>query len=136
MVWRGVPPRALAALTVALSLAVAAPASAAPTRYSLAGGCYSLQKGGKLVPGGEHLRLQATTLGSYLLYRPDRTFLASQDDGSLAPADRPSPAADFRVTETGGGFTLSPASDPNRRLTVSVHSRRGLRRLSRGGAER
>ena len=45
--------------------------------------------------------MQATTLGRYLLYRPDRTFLAAQDDGSVAPAPEPSPAADWRVKEAG-----------------------------------
>jgi microsomal dipeptidase-like Zn-dependent dipeptidase len=116
VVRRGVPPLALAALV--LALAVAAPAAAAPSRYSLQGGCYSLQRDGKVVPGGEHLRLQATTLASYLLYRPDGTFLASKADGSLAPAAQPSPAADWRVAEAGSGFTIAPASAPTRRLAV------------------
>src|SRR3989442_14782783 len=63
--------------------------------------------------------MQATTLGSYLLYRPDRTFLAAQADGSVAPDQQPSPAADWRVTEAPGGtFTLSPASAPGRVLSV------------------
>src|SRR5436190_22033570 len=101
---------------VALGVMAAAPAGAwaadAPTRYSLANGCYALQSSsGQVVAGGDHVRMQATTLGSYLLYRPDRTFLAAQGDGSVAPAQQPSPAADWRVTEAPGGtFTLSPAS--------------------------
>src|SRR5947208_2485183 len=97
---------------VVVALAVsAAPATAraadAPTRYSLAGGCYALSG----VVGGDHVRMQATALGRYLLYRPDRTFLASQDDGSVQPAATPSPAADWRVDDTGGGtFSLAPVS--------------------------
>src|SRR3954451_23328272 len=92
-----------------VAAALAAPASAraadAPTRYSLAGGCYALAG----VPGGEHIRMQATALGRYLLYRPDRTFLASQGDGTVAPASTPSPAADWRVDDAGGGaFSLTP----------------------------
>src|SRR5947207_11427850 len=112
------------AAAVALGVMAAAPAGAwaadAPTRYSLANGCYALQSSsGQVVAGGDHVRMQATTLGSYLLYRPDRTFLAAQGDGSVAPAQQPSPAADWRVTEAPGGtFTLSPASSPGRVLTV------------------
>ncbi|HEX8741813.1 MAG TPA: hypothetical protein VF712_01650 [Thermoleophilaceae bacterium] len=118
---RGPKPLALAALAAAL-LAAAAPAAAAaetPTRYSLAGGCYGIQDAGsgKAVDGAARLRMQATTLGSYLLYLPDRTFLAVQDGGSVAPANEPSPAADWRVNDAGGGaFTLSPASAPDRFL--------------------
>ena len=109
---------------VALGLTAAAPAGAwaadAPTRYTLANGCYALQSSsGQPVAGGDHVRMQATTLGSYLLYRPDRTFLAARGDGSVAPDQRPSPAADWRVTEAPGRtFTLSPASAPGRVLTV------------------
>src|SRR5256714_3604988 len=98
----------------------AAWAADAPTRYSLANGCYALQgTSGGVVAGGDHVRMQATTLGSYLLYRPDRTFLAAQGDGSVAPDQRPSPAADWRVKEAPGRtFTLSPASAPGRELIV------------------
>ncbi|MDX6673693.1 MAG: hypothetical protein QOH11_1111, partial [Solirubrobacteraceae bacterium] len=90
------------------------------TRYTLANGCYTLQSpSGQVVAGGDHVRMQATTLASYLLYRPDRTFLAAQGNGSVAPGQQPSPAADWRVKEAPGGtFTLSPASAPGRVLNV------------------
>src|SRR3954471_17378479 len=100
-----------APLLVLLALLVAAsPAQAAKqqTRYSLVHGCYALKSGGKAVPGGEHVRMQATALGSYLLYRPDRTFLAAQD-GAVAPASDPSPAADW-VVKGKRIFTLTPKS--------------------------
>src|SRR3954452_20578703 len=90
--------RALALkLGMAAVVLLALPALAtAANRYSLQGGCYALQDAsGKTVTGGESIRLQATTLGRYLFYRPDHTFLAAQPDGSLAPATAPSPAADF-----------------------------------------
>jgi hypothetical protein len=109
---------------VVLGFAVAAPAGAsaadAPTRYTLANGCNALQSSsGQVVAGGDRLRMQATTLGSYLLYRPDGTFLAAHDDGSVAPDQQPSPAADWRVQEAPGGtFTLSPASAGGRVLTA------------------
>src|SRR3954452_16919849 len=78
------------------------------TRYSLVHGCYQLKAGGKAVSGAEHVRMQATALGSYLLYRPDRPYLAAQD-GAVAPASDPSPAADWVVTGKRL-FTLTPRS--------------------------
>ena len=111
--------RVFATLAVALLAIPAASANAAETRYSLAGGCYALKSApsGAAVTGAERIRMQATDLGSYLLYLPDRTFLSAQDDGSVAPAAEPSPSADWRVAEAGGGaFTLSPESAPDRAL--------------------
>ncbi|MFL5883736.1 MAG: hypothetical protein ACJ77M_01580, partial [Thermoleophilaceae bacterium] len=109
-----------AIVVLALAAMTATPAAAAPaqqTRYSLAGGCYSLSG----VAGGEQIRMQATALGHYLLYRPDRTFLTSQSDGGVSPASQPSEAADWRVEEAGGGaFTLTPMSGTGRALT-GVH---------------
>ena len=77
-------------------------AHAAETRYSLQGGCWSLDG----LTGAEQVRMQATALGSYLLYRPDGTFVAA--DGI---ADAPSPAADWRAVEAGQErFVLTPVS--------------------------
>src|SRR4051812_20128271 len=105
---------------VAVALLALPGGAAAANRYSLQGGCYALQDGsGHVVSGGEQIRLQATTLGHYLFYRPDHTFLAAQGDGSLAPAAAPSPAADFDV-ENGakGGFTIAPVANPQQTATV------------------
>src|SRR3954454_25368213 len=105
--------RVVAGLVVGLALAghPGTSAAAGPTRYSLANGCYALRSAsGAVVPGGERLRMQATGLGSYLLYLPDRTFLAAQSGGGVAPAAEPSPAADWKVTEAAGKFNLAPAS--------------------------
>ena len=56
-------------------------------------GCYSLSAAnGRSLTGAEHVRMQATALGRYLLYLPDGTFLAAQDDGGVRPAAEPSPA--------------------------------------------
>jgi hypothetical protein len=113
---------AAAALALAMAAAGQAPAgaAAAPTRYTLANGCYALQgPSGQVIAGADRVRMQATTLASYPLYRPDRTFLAAQDDGSVGPAQSPSPAADWRVREAGdGAFTLSPASGHGPALNV------------------
>jgi hypothetical protein len=112
----------VAAVALGLMAVATAGASAAnaPTRYTLANGCYTLQSpSGQVVAGGDRVRMQATTLASYLLYRPDRTYLAAQGNGSVAPDQRPSPAADWRVKAAPGGtFTLSPASAPGRVLNV------------------
>src|SRR5829696_9281775 len=106
--------RASLLATIVLLLAGAeAQAQEPPTRYSLAGGCYTVTgPDGRPIAGAERVRMQATTLGRYLLYLPDRTFVAAGDDGSVGPAPRPSPAADWRVDPAPGGtFALSPMSD-------------------------
>ncbi len=109
--------------SILAALVFATPASAAPqTRYSLVHGCYSVSSAnGHALTGGEHVRMQATTLGRYLLYRPDATFIAAQDDGSVKPASQPSPAADWRVDPAGSGaFTLTPQSVTGRVLSVGA----------------
>ncbi len=92
--------------------ALPAPAAAAETRFSIANGCFTLTDAaeGDLIAGAERLRLKATRLGSYLLYRPDRSFLAA-GSGGPAPAAEPSPAAEWRARRrAGGSFNLTPAS--------------------------
>src|SRR3954469_25665083 len=105
------------AIVVALALAfVATPAAAGAaqpqTRYSLVHGCFALKAAnGSSLTGAEHVRMQATALGRYLLYRPDGSFLAAKGDGTMTPASDPSPAADWRIGPAGkGSFTLTPQS--------------------------
>src|SRR5436190_11139729 len=121
---RGVAVRGGVAVLVLLALPAFAHGA---DRYSLQGGCYSLQDAsGKVLAGAEQIRMQATDLGSYLLYRPDRTYLAAQADGSLAPADAPSPAADFVVEDSGSGaFSLAPKSAPETKTTVKFAPAQG-----------
>jgi hypothetical protein len=71
--------------------------------------------------------MQATTLGRYLLYRPDRRFVAAQAGGSVGVADAPSAAADWRVDDAGqGAFTLTPMSSGAPPLTdVRFHAADG-----------
>ncbi len=111
----------LAALLL-LALPFAARGAEPQNRYSLVHGCFALSSaGGQALTGGEHVRMQATTLGRYLLYRPDSTFLAAQDDGSVSSASDPSWAADWTVSPAGNGvFTLSPQSATGRVLTVGA----------------
>ncbi len=111
----------LGVLVTACALAVVNPASAAQTKYSFAGGCYAASG----LPGAEAVRMQATALGSYLLYRPDRTFVALAD-GAPGVATTPSPAADWTVEPaTGGAFTLAPKSDPSKRYSVTFTKANG-----------
>ena len=86
-----------AALVAAAFLLLAAPAGAA-TRDSLSGGCHRVVG----LAGAEQVRLQATTLGRYLLLRPDGTFVTP---GGASAA--PGPAADWRVDDDGSMTTQS-----------------------------
>ena len=98
-----------------------AAAAAKQTRYTLAGGCYSLAPAstGKPIAAASSLRFQATRLGSYLLYGTARDFVAASGDGVIR-ASAPSPAADWKVEQTAAGsFTFSPASAPDRALAAS-----------------
>ena len=112
------------AAAIVLALLAAIPASAGAqeqTRYSLVHGCYAVQiPGGGFLqkslggyndkgtapPRSEAFRMQATTLGRYLLYGRDRDFLAAGDGDSVVSATGPSPAADWAVTEQGGAFEI------------------------------
>ena len=108
----------LAGLTIVAALALSSPAQAADgqTRYSLVHGCFSLspagqgavgqQAGGYTVGASpEVFRMQATDLGSYLLYGRDADFLAIDGD-SIAPAAQPSNDSDWTVNEAGDAFTI------------------------------
>jgi hypothetical protein len=99
------------ALAVLVTALAAPSAGAATTRYSLAHGCYTITGAdGRTLPGAERVRMQATGLGRYLLYRPDRRFVAAQPDGSVGVAAEPGPAADWRVSKRSGAFTLRSVS--------------------------
>ena len=108
-----------------MAVAVPGVAQAAETRYSLANGCFAVtDTGGKKL--ADKARLKATTLGRYLLYLPDATFVTAQEDGSLAPAAQPGPAADFEVKEAGGDtFTMAPASTNKPVATVRFTAAQG-----------
>ena len=67
------PVRGAAVLAMLVWSVAAASASASPA-YSLQGGCYRVVG----LAGAEQVRLQATDLGRYLLYRPDATFVTAQ----------------------------------------------------------
>ena len=122
------------ALVGVLASAAMAPAASTKNRYSVVKGCYSLRSValGKLVakdPAGgyaatagrgaaERFRLQATDLGTYLLYGRARDFLAADGSGTETAAE-PSTAAEWRLTGNGRrGFVLRSLAD-NRVLSVA-----------------
>ena len=101
--------------------------------YAMAGGCYAL--------GGQPLTFQATGLGSYLLYAPDRTFLAATASGGAAWPTSPSPDSDWTVREAGRGsstFTLADGRCPAHcwRGCSPWGRRRPSRCAARTGAQR
>ena len=124
--------------------AAAAPAKAPPARslasatgedrrYALANGCYALRSPSGFVAkdaagysasagsadAAERFRMQATALGSYLLYGRDRDVMAANALGAVAPAAKASPAADWRVDDAGEAFTIALPSR-NKALGVAA----------------
>src|SRR4051794_14233639 len=94
-------------LSMLLVCAFAASAPAhAQDRYSLAGGCWS-------VDGGEPLRFQATDLGHYLLYTKDGKYLTRPADGSTTREADPSADAVWTggedMTRNGKALRLASA---------------------------
>jgi microsomal dipeptidase-like Zn-dependent dipeptidase len=102
----------LGSLALLGSAAQPATASQEVTRYSVAGGCYSLAPSGsgKSLAAASKLRLKATTLGRYMLFTKGKDFVAASG-GGVGHDSQPSPAADWAVRNAGpGSFTLSPVS--------------------------
>jgi hypothetical protein len=110
--------------TVAVVLATAAGAdAAAQTRYSLVHGCYAVSQQGRALPGASRVRMQATALGRYLLYTPDRRFVAARPGGAVGLDTAPGPAADWRVDAASGGrFTLTAGAATLRDVTFRATS--------------
>jgi len=104
-------------------------------RYALANGCYSLRDAGTggfvaKDPGGygaagasggaEGFRMQATRLGSYLLYGRDRDFMAAGALDTVSAAAGAGPDADWQVdVGSGNSFRISLPSR-NRALGVAA----------------
>ncbi len=100
--------RLVALFTLAL-LAAAPAARADDTRYALVNGCFSLTSHGTPVAADSGpFRMQATALGSYLLYGTKQDFLArTQPLGRVGRATAPSDQADWTVDGTTGAYTLT-----------------------------
>jgi hypothetical protein len=101
--------KALLALAMAGVVAGVPATASAADRYALADTCATVTDvSGK--PVAEHVRLKASALGRYLLYRADGTYVAAAG-GALGVADAPGPQSDFTVQEAGADtFTLAPQS--------------------------
>ena len=114
-------------VAVVLVLMTAAPATA-QDRYAYAGGCYAV--GG--VAGAEQVRMQATALGRYLLYRPDGTY-ATPAGISATPADwELTPELQARITPATGC-----AEFPEAPLNATGTPAKGATEFGRvGGADR
>lgn len=102
--------RALGVVLVVIAVTAGAAQAAEPSdRYGFVHGCYSLQdEGGQLIaPESGPFRMQATTLGEYLLYGVHEDFLADPGTGTPTPAAVPSTAAEWRVTgNPNAGYSL------------------------------
>ncbi|TCJ29863.1 peptidase [Nocardioides jejuensis] len=72
-------------------------------RYAMAGGCYTLN--------GKKYLFQATDLGSYLLWTPDKKFLGGNLLNAVNPVAKPSTWTDWTVQRTStGAFTFTLAN--------------------------
>jgi hypothetical protein len=109
-----------AALGVALvTIAVTAGSAQAAVpydRYGFVHGCYSFQDGGGqlIAPESGPFRMQATTLGEYLLYGVHEDFLADPGTGTPTAAATPSTAAEWAVTgNPNAGYKLKNKATNN-----------------------
>ena len=149
-------------LVVLIAMGVFAGEARAADRYSLAGGCYALKSvaTGKFVAkasdgsyrasaggadGAEPFRMQATTLGRYLLYGAKRDFMGvgkptpipvatptnplpvpglpgsttTQPGDRVQSAAAPSETADWRVNSAGDAFAVDLPAAGGQVLTVA-----------------
>jgi hypothetical protein len=122
----------------ASAAALLVPAAAAADIYAYANGCYSLRDAqtGRFVvrdalgyaataptaAAATPFRLQATALGSYLLYGPDGRMPGAAALDTLAPTSTPGPAADWRFADDGGALRLQNVST-DRNLDVGALGR-------------
>ena len=113
----------------------AARATVPQDRYVMAGGCYALQSAttgkwvvrdgggygatGTSLTGALPFRFQATDLGTYLLYGPDKTFLGANLLGRPSAHSGPGTMADWTVTKTGSTFAFTL---PAKKLSLGTSS--------------
>lgn len=119
-----------AAVVVAALAGAVLPASAnaaVQSRYSIQGGCFAITDGsGKYLDAsstayrptamsaakGEHFRLKATALGSYMLYDTGARMPSVGSDDALLFTKQPGPSADWTVTgNSHTGFVLRSKKD-------------------------
>jgi microsomal dipeptidase-like Zn-dependent dipeptidase len=129
---------AVTLIACASACALFAPTAAAVDIYAYANGCYSLRDAttdryvvrdgaryaatATTATAGTAFRMQATALGSYLLYGPDGQMLSVGTLGPITPTATPGPSADWRVTDVGGTQRLTNVSS-GLHLGVGLSSR-------------
>ncbi len=141
----------VASFVASRSVTIASPAALAASSsadiYEYAGECVTLHDGGSDryvvrggsgyaiepgAPGATPFRMQATGLGSYLLYGPHGEMPAAGRFNRVVPADRAGPQSDWVLTEGAEGLRLTNVST-GRDLSVT---RRGRLTQSRGSNSR
>jgi microsomal dipeptidase-like Zn-dependent dipeptidase len=138
MRWRLGRATALLGTSILLCLAPGAAADP-PSRYSFAGQCMELRIGDGAVarstlgyavrPGpGEPFYMKASALGSYLLMAANGALLAAGPLDTVGEAPQGSPAADWELRESGGGFFTFVNVGSGRSLAVD-----GLGRVVQAG---
>jgi hypothetical protein len=103
--------RALVVALIAIGFtASAAGAAVPPDKYGFVHGCYALQDDNTqelIAPAAGPFRMQATDLGTYLLYGVHEDFLEDPGTGVPTPAATPSTAAEWQVTgDPNAGYSL------------------------------
>jgi hypothetical protein len=108
--------------SVSATTAARRPARRVLTRYSLVHGCYAVRPRGTSKPiAGGPFRMQAAALGVYLLFTPNRKFLAT----GLKPVATPARATEWRVSGSARrGFTIRNLAT-HARLRVAFRSASG-----------
>jgi hypothetical protein len=104
------------ALLVIAVTAGSAQAAVPSSRHGFAGGCFSLQDQSSqlIAPASGPFRMQATTLGEYLLYGAHEDFLADPGTGTPASAAAPSTAAEWELNgDLSAGYSLKNKATAN-----------------------
>jgi len=115
-----------------------APAAGAADVYAYANGCYALRDtstdrfvardalgyavNGQTAVAATPFRLEPTALGRYLLYGPDGRMPGAGVLGTVGATPNPGPAADWRMTDSGGTLRLTNLST-DKNLGVGVLGR-------------
>ena len=106
--------------------ALLAPAAAAVDIYAYANGCYALKDAGSnrfvvrdalgysasapTAALATPFRMQATDLGSYMLYGPDQNMPGADTAATVSPSAAPGPPADWRLTDEGDTVMITSVS--------------------------
>jgi hypothetical protein len=101
---------AVALVVIAMTAGVAE-ASVPPDRYGFVHGCYSFENeftNELIAPASSPFRMQATNLGTYLLYGVHQEFIQDAGDGNPSAAATPSAATEWTVNgNPNSGYTLT-----------------------------